>query len=141
MVAMQPTRGLDVGSIEYIHQRIGDIPWSMHMVKIRRSESKFRIVSRLANDSIPGLASVREQLLRIAPETGKPVVAVNGDFFHIRPGLYQGDPTGLQITDGRLVSSPIGDSFWIDSRGEPHIGAVRSIFRAKSDNGLNIAKM
>jgi hypothetical protein len=82
---------------------------------------------------------VREQLSQVAPEAGRAVVAVNGDFFQIRPGLYQGDPTGLHIAEGRLVSAPIGDSFWIDPQGQPHIGAVRSKFRAKSDNGLNIA--
>ncbi len=125
--------------MEYVHERIGDVPWSIHAVKIRRSDAKYRVVSRLANGSIPGLFPVSGQLDKLPESSGRPVAAVNGDFFHIRPGLYQGDPIGLHIAGAELVSRPIGDSFWIDRRGEPRIGLVMPRFRATVAGDVDFA--
>ena len=33
------------------------------------------------------------------------LAAINGDFFVIQPGPYQGDPRGIQIAEGELVSA------------------------------------
>lgn len=124
--------------LEYIHHRIGDGPWSIHVVKVDRSRARFRLASTLAEGHVYGLASVREQVERLGDPQGRPVAAVNGDFFHIRPGPYQGDPIGLHIVQGELISSPIGASFWIDGEGDPHIGPVTARFRATGADGLNI---
>ena len=121
--------------LEYIHRRVGDEPWSIHILKIKRSEQEFEFVSTLACESVFGLSSLREQIGRIDSQHGIPVAAVNGDFFRIRTGSYQGDPLGLQIVNGQIVSSPRGASFWIDAQGMPRMGEVRSKFRAKLSNG------
>ncbi len=124
--------------LEYIHHRIGDGPWSIHVVKVERSRARFRLVSTLADGHVYGLASVAEQVARLGEAQGRPLAAVNGDFFHIRPGPYQGDPTGLHIARGELISSPAGTSFWIDGQGNPHIGPVAAKFRATGPDGLNL---
>lgn len=124
--------------LEYIHHRIGDGPWSIHVVKVDRSRARFRLVSTLAEGHVYGLASVSEQIERLGDAEGRPVAAVNGDFFHIRPGPYQGDPTGLHIAQGEFISSPAGTSFWIDGEGDPHIGPVAARFRATGAQGLNV---
>ncbi len=124
--------------LEYIHHRIGDGPWSIHVVKVERSRARFRLVSALADGHVHGLASVTEQVERLGGAQGPPVAAVNGDFFHIRPGPYQGDPIGLHVVQGELISSPAGASFWIDGEGNPHIGPVAARFRATGPDGLNI---
>jgi hypothetical protein len=124
--------------LEYVHERIGDVPWSTHVVKVDRRRSAFRVTCALARDSVYGLASVSEQIIDTARARGKPVTAVNGDFFHIRPGPYQGDPLGLHISRGELVSAPTGTSFWIDPEGEPHIGQVKARFRAAGPDGFSI---
>jgi hypothetical protein len=124
--------------LEYIHHRIGDGPWSIHVVKVERRSARFRLVSTLADGYVYGLASVAEQVERLGKAQGRPVAAVNGDFFHIRPGPYQGDPTGLHIAQGELISSPTGASFWIDGEGDPHIGPVAARFRATGPDGLDI---
>lgn len=121
--------------LEYIHRRLGDEPWSIHILKIKQSESEFEFVSTLACNSVFGLASLREQIGGIGHERGIPVAAVNGDFFRIRTGPYQGDPLGLQIVNGQLVSSPHGASFWIDAQGRPRMGWVKSKFKANLPNG------
>ncbi len=123
---------------EYLHHRIGDGPWSIHVVKVVRSRARFRLVSTLADGHVYGLASVTEQIEHLGQAQGRPVAAVNGDFFHIRPGPYQGDPTGLHIAQGELISSPTGTSFWIDAEGNPHIGPVAARFRATGPGGLDL---
>jgi len=125
--------------IEYVHHRVGAGPWSIHVVKVDRSVSRFQFVSTLAQDRIYGLASVREQVATLQDRRVRPIAAVNGDFFVIRPGPYQGDPLGLHIVRGELVSSPTGVGFWIDSDGRPHIGEVAARFRATGANGLDLA--
>ena len=124
--------------LEYIHHRIGKGPWSIHVVKVERSRTRFRLASTLAQGRVYGLASVRELVQRLGDTQGPPVAAVNGDFFHIRPGPYQGDPIGLHVVQGELISSPAGTSFWIDGEGEPHIGPVAGKFRATGAEGLNV---
>lgn len=124
-----------VPGIDYVHERTGDEPWSIHIVKVDRADTGFRMMSSLAQGHIYGLAPLSEQ---IQTGGGNPIVAVNGDFFHIRPGPYQGDPIGLQIVNGQLVSSPTGASFWIDPQGQPHIGPVNAKFRVTGLGGKPI---
>ncbi len=124
--------------IEYLHHRIGDGPWSIHVVKVDRLGGKFGLVSALAQGHIYGLATVSEQVESLGDAWGRPVAAINGDFFVIRSGPYQGDPTGLHVTQGELVSAPTGASFWVDKEGDPHIGQVTAKFRATGSNGLDI---
>lgn len=122
--------------LEYLHHRIGEGPWSIHVVKVDRSAVRFRLVSTLAQDHVYGLATVSEQVATL--RDARPVAAVNADFFAIRPGPYQGDPRGLHIAGGELISSPQGAGFWIDDKGRPHIGQVTAQFRASGPDGLNV---
>jgi hypothetical protein len=114
------------------------MPWSIHLVRVDRRHSEFRLVTTLAQETVHGLASVSEQAGRLGEGAGEAVAAVNGDFFHIRPGPYQGDPLGLQIVNGELVSSPTGASFWIDEEGQPQIGEVACRFRVTGPEGLSV---
>jgi hypothetical protein len=107
------------------------------VVKVDRSAAKFGLVSTLAQDHVYGLATVSEQVAAI--RNARPVAAVNADFFVIRPGPYQGDPLGLHIAHGELISSPTGAGFWIDGKGQPHIGQVTAQFRAIGPTGGDIA--
>jgi hypothetical protein len=125
--------------IEYLHERIGAAPWSIHVVKIDRSQPRFRLMTALAQGHVYGLASVTEQVERAAGPARRPVAAVNGDFFVIRPGPYQGDPKGVQIVQGELVSAPTGEAFWMTPEGQPRIGAVQAAFRATGPDGMNLA--
>ncbi|MHC4425108.1 MAG: phosphodiester glycosidase family protein [Planctomycetota bacterium] len=78
------------------------------------------------------------QIQSLDATLGRPLVAVNGDFFRIRSGPYQGDPLGLQIVQGELVSSPHNTCFWIDSNGQPNIAYVQSTFRTTWPDGTNV---
>ncbi len=124
--------------IVYLHERISEAPWSIHVVKIDRHRQHFQLVTTLAQDHVYGLASVTEQIESVASPTHRPLAGINGDFFHIRSGPYQGDPIGLQIVEGELVSAPTGASFWVDPNGRPRMGEVRAVFRATGPHGLDL---
>lgn len=124
--------------LEYFHQQRSKEPLSIHWVKIDRSHTKFVFISSLAQNSVFDLEPLSLQIESLNSNLGKPIVAVNGDFFIIKPGPYQGDPLGLQIVQGELVSSPRNTCFWIDSNGQPHIDHVQPAFRATWQDGTTV---
>jgi hypothetical protein len=54
------------------------------------------------------------------------VAAINGDFYRTEQEPYAGDPRGLQIMRGELISAPGKISFWIGAEGNPCVGPVVS---------------
>lgn len=110
----------------YQHDVVPEQPWSIHVVRIRRARTNFQFRTTLGGDTQITLATVSEQMARLPRSSGRPMVAVNGDYF-VREGPYRGDPEGLLIRDGELVSAPSAKScFWVDPRGEPHVTNVLS---------------
>ena len=134
-----------VSGLAYAHLQLTNLPLSVHIARLNRSHRELAIVSTLAQDRIQGLAPLSKQVAALADRQGRPLVAINGDFFAIRPGPYQGDPGGLQIRDGELVSAPTDKAFWITRDGKPNIGLSRSRMEvrwpggAKTRLGLNEA--
>jgi hypothetical protein len=107
-------------------------PIEIHVLKISRREGSFEIHSVHSGGKPIGRSPVSEQLKLIH---GAPIAAINGDFFQLE-GAFAGDPRGLQIVDGALISAPAGNgSFWIDSGGAPHIAVTRSQLRVTWPNG------
>ncbi len=137
-----PTADLQAASIhpaiEYSHRTIADKPWSIHIAGIRRNSADLRFVSSLAKGRIYDLATVATQARAVPEVVGRPLLAVNGDFFRIRLGPYRGDPLGLQIARGELLSTPRGTSFWVDKSNIPHIGTVLPRFQVAGPNGVKI---
>ena len=114
--------------LEYEHRAWrddADGPWSAHILKIARNAPDFIYASTLARSTIFGLSPVSHQVKSVADE-GTPLAAINGDFFVIKLGPYRGDPIGLQITNGELVSGSSRPAFWFDAAGAPRIGDVRT---------------
>lgn len=112
--------------LEYTQQRNGEAPWSIHIVRIDRAAKDFKFAASVAQGKVLGLSTVSEQARSMNTNGWSPIAAVNGDFFRIDRGPYQGDMLGLQIADGTLISSPSGPSFWIGRDGSYHIGQVGS---------------
>jgi hypothetical protein len=96
-------------------------PWSIHVVRVPLNQSSLQICSVHADGRATGLSPLTEQIELLAAASRVPIAAINGDFYR-RDGAYAGDPRGLQILDGEMISAPTGDaSFWLDAIGEPHI--------------------
>ena len=124
--------------IEYTHRRTGDQPWSIHILQIQRNPQRYSFLTTLAQDHIFGLESLPDQVAHLSSGKARPVAAINGDFFVIRTDPYQGDPTGLQIWRGQLVSGPKGTCFWLDVKGQPHTAEVEPRMRAVFADGRDL---
>jgi uncharacterized protein YigE (DUF2233 family) len=119
-------------------------PWSIHIVRVDRAAKGIDVLCTHAHDRVAALATVAEQAGAVSARGRNAIAAINGDFFVIKTGSYQGDPLGLEITNGKLLSAPKEAAFWMD-HGVPHIDAVRSQLAVtwpdgrKSRMGLNEA--
>lgn len=106
-----------------------DPPLSINVLRIDRTNTNLQLTTTLGEGSTLGLNPMSWQLKSIPPEVGSPLAAINGDFFRIDGDWYEGDPRGLQILRGELVSAPIDRAcLWVDSSGEPHVGTVTPDF-------------
>jgi exopolysaccharide biosynthesis protein len=105
------------------------IPWSIQVVRIDRSRREYELTTTLGRGTRMGLGTLTEQLSRIPKSVGTPVAAINGDFYQREGDEYSGDPRGLQIIRGELVSSPTDQTcFWVDANGNPQMGDVKANF-------------
>jgi hypothetical protein len=101
----------------------------VNIVKIDRSNTELELHTTLAHGAAIGLNILSEQVKGLSPELGRPVAAVNGDFYRNDDTPYVGDPKGLQIMEGELISAPSDWScFWIDAAGKPQMTTVASKF-------------
>jgi hypothetical protein len=120
----------------YLHDEDRKIPLSIHVLKVDRSRAEFEVHSTLAKGAALGLGTMTEQTKALPPGLGKPIAAINGDFW--KDGRYEGDPEGLQIMRGELISAP-GERacFWIDSNGQPHATNVLSQMKVTWPNNTS----
>src|SRR5262249_54962670 len=85
---------------------------------------------------ISGMTTLSEQVKALPAALGRPIVAINGDFYKTDPKPYAGDPQGLQILQGELISGPSDHAcFWIDGESKPHTAIVQSSFRVTWPEG------
>ncbi|HYV37754.1 MAG TPA: phosphodiester glycosidase family protein [Gemmataceae bacterium] len=121
-------RALEPG-LDYKHETKADGPFSIHVLRIDRTKTNWQWCAPLGEVRIMGLSPVT----KIAKATedwqkARAVAAINGDWFEIKAGPYQGDPRGLQIVEGELVSAPARGHcvFWVDPKGNPYMGEIES---------------
>ena len=127
--------GVPGPGITYTNYRVADVPWSVHVVRVERTNSQFEVHSTHAGGGGLGLSTLSDQIKLADSSAWVPAAAVNGDFYK-RDGAYAGDPRGLQIVDGELVSAPAGAAcFWTDAFGQPHTTNVLSLFQITWPNG------
>jgi len=121
--------------ISYNNYRKPTGPWSIHVVRVPRQSAQFQLCTMHAMGKAVGLTPVTDQTTLSNSAPGIPVAAINGDFYQ-RDGPYAGDPRGLQIMEGELISAPTrGASFFIDAIGEPHAINAVSLLQVTWPNG------
>lgn len=108
--------------ISYTHEQVARVPWSIHILKIDRARHNLELRTTLAKNHSFGLSTLVDQIQSLPPDAGQPLAAINGDFYNNDArSAYLGDPRGLQILDGELVSAPTDQAtFWIDAAGRPY---------------------
>ncbi len=134
MLAVAPLAGAQTSpplpaaepGLSYTNYRIASGPWSVHVVKLDRSAGQLELRSAHATGQAVGLAKLSDLMTGLNPAWGKPLAAINGDFYQMERA-FAGHPRGLQIVDGELFSAPKGGvSFWLDALGQPHATNVVS---------------
>ncbi|HVY71820.1 MAG TPA: phosphodiester glycosidase family protein [Verrucomicrobiae bacterium] len=122
----------------YHHDEIAAIPWSIHVVKVDRANADFQLHSMMAKGNQIGLVPISEQVRGLPNDLGRPVAAINGDFYD-NDTPYRGDPKGLQIFRGELVSAPgPWTCLWVDASGDPHMGIVASKLSVTWPDGKSV---
>lgn len=125
--------------LDYAHIEMAEGPQSVHVVKVNLDHAGWQWTTGLGDGRVYGLSTT--PLIARGSATalnGRPLAAINGDFFNITRGNYQGDPVGLQIVEREIVSAPTNRGcVWFDANGRPNMGLVVSKLRvAWSDENL-----
>lgn len=132
MAAGDPPEFRDDSPGVAVAQVVRDEPWSIHVVRVERSRPGLGFFPSLAFHDRIGLNALSDQIARFPRSLGVPVAAINGDFYSVENDPMPGDPRGLFIQRGGLVSAPIErDCLWFDPSGRPHIDTVRSRFTVR----------
>ena len=117
--------------ISFQNYKNRDVPWSIYVVRIDRARREFELTTSIADGTRLGLSTLTDQIRRLPKSLGKPIAAINGDFYRTEGERYPGDPRGLQISRGELISGPNRRTcFWVDTNGAPQMAPVTSEFTA-----------
>jgi hypothetical protein len=122
--------------LAYRNDRVLHVPWSIHVIRVDRAQADLELDTSLARGTVLGLSTLANQIKDLPAELGRPVAGINGDFYVVDRGPYVGDPRGLQISFGELISGPVDQPcFWLDAEGQPHLTNVVSQFHVTWPNG------
>ncbi len=133
--------GAEVGpGMVYTAQRDGAGPWAVFVLQVERARGEYRLVGAVGQDTVFGLEAVAEQARRLPEAVGYPVAAINGDWFDLPAGPYQGDTANLLVRNGELVSDAAGGNcFWVDGQGQLQLGPVTTDLQVTWPDGTRTA--
>lgn len=143
-VTAGPIAFRDAGPGLSVAHVVRDEPWSLHVVRVDRHHPGLGFFPSLAFHDRIGLNPLSEQVALFPKALGTVEAAINGDFYAVENDPMPGDPRGLFLQRGSLVSAPIArDCLWFDTSGAPHVDTVRARFTVRVgdstpvDFGLN----
>jgi len=127
-----------IPGLTYTNERNPAIPWSVHVVKVDRTNPQFAILTSHAGGGALGMSPLRQQIAAVSSDSGQVVAAINGGFY-LREQAFAGCPRGLQVINREVLSAPNGNAtFWIDVLREPHLANVHSQFLVALPDGTVI---
>ncbi|HYE32004.1 MAG TPA: phosphodiester glycosidase family protein [Methylomirabilota bacterium] len=117
--------------LAYHRDELLEGPWVIQVVKIDRKNKGVELQTTLGGGNHLGIAPLSDQMKAFPRAQGRPIAAINGDYYRDE-GPYTGDPKGLQIRNGELISAPCDwTALWVDADGNPHMTNVSSRFEAR----------
>ncbi len=122
---------------QYQRDEVTDVPWVIQVLKVDRASLSGPLTFHtvFGNGKAIGLVPLPDQIKAFPERWGKPIAAVNGDYYQNK-APYKGDPKGIQISRGELISAPCDwTCFWLDTSGQPNMGVVKSKFSVTWPNG------
>lgn len=121
--------------ISYQNERVRKEPWSIHVIKVDRAQKDLAFFSAHARSRVLGVGTLADQAREIPSEIGQAVAGINGDFYVRDDPTYGGDPRGIQIIEGEILSGPSTVCVWFDGEGNPHLDEVQGSFRVTWPDG------
>jgi hypothetical protein len=121
--------------VSYMNDKVSREPWSIHVLQIDRSRKDLAFYSAHAKDKVLGVSLIADQARSVPRELGRVVAGVNGDFYVRDNPPFAGDPRGLQIINGDLISAPDTVCVWFDPDGNPHLDEVKDNFHVTWPDG------
>lgn len=110
-------------------------PQVLHVLEIDRGTPGIEFVSSVGA-AVRGSETVTAMGRLLPAERGLVLAAINGDFFQMGGGQYQGTVQGTTIIDGELVTGPGGGhAFCLDREGRPAIRSVAAQFELTWPDG------
>ena len=125
--------------LTYTNHRVPSVPWSIHVLKIDRRRKDLTFFSAHARNKVLAVSYLRDQARAVPEEIGRAIAGVNGDFYLRDNPTYAGDPRGLQIMNGELISAPDTVCIWFDPDGNPHLDEVKGDFSVTWPDGRKAA--
>jgi hypothetical protein len=125
----QPAEFQVVGDgVAYRHDTTPE-PWSIHAIRFDRSRDDLKYVPNLGFFDRIGLNTLSAQVKLLPHRYGEPVAAINGDFYKTEGEPMPGDPRGIFVSRGEVVSVPVDRAcLRFDSGGSPILGIVSNRF-------------
>jgi len=121
--------------LTYTNIKFPTEPLSIHVLKIDRSHKDLVFFSAHAKDKVLAVSILAEQARTVPPRMGSAIAAINGDFYVRESPPYNGDPRGLQILNGDLISAPDTVCVWFDAEGSPRLDEVKGDFNVTWPDG------
>lgn len=81
-------------------------PWEINILQVNLKEGRPSLATTLADSTVTRNETLSAMASASAGEGREVVGAINGDYFHRAPDAYEGDPLGLHILKGELISFP-----------------------------------
>lgn len=97
-------------------------PWAIQVLEVQRDAPDMEFEAVLGGEYVLGIEPLNKIAERMSRLQHYPAAGINGDFYLLRNDPFQGDPTGLCVINGELISSPVNRSaFVILEDGKPYI--------------------
>jgi exopolysaccharide biosynthesis protein len=124
--------------VKHIFMRKESGPWEINLLKANLEEADVSLETVLANNVVMGNAPLSAMANAVVEEGRYPLATINGDFFRRSPDPFAGDPFGLQVIRGEMVSFPdrTRSSLLITADGKPLIAQTSVSAWAISSGGV-----
>lgn len=93
--------------ITYREIKRTEIPWSIQVLEAYYRTPTLALGVELGGEHIIGIEPLNHLMERLLTAGHQAVAGVNGDFYILKAGPFQGDPIGFCVENGELLSSPI----------------------------------
>ncbi|MBN1294312.1 MAG: phosphodiester glycosidase family protein [Candidatus Latescibacteria bacterium] len=114
-----------------------DGPWAIQALEINRNTPGITLEAVLGGSYILGIEPLNSIIERLTSPNRHILAGINGDFYILKADPFQGDPIGLCVVDGEMVSSPVKRSvFVILKDGSLVIDRFSMLAEVKSADGV-----